>query len=219
VGISRIKNEVARYAAGAVAVGRDFEPLITIIVGLFASVLGFLGIQLGSANLELSQEALRQSRLQSLIERAPSLGTVINAKDKTISVKNNGLGPAQLYQSDLLMGGKVFTIRTGQSLEDQERIMIEAVRKNLSSVHPGLEATRFEYQVPNVIVQKDEEIILIKFIDDAFTSEEFTAFKNTFTYRFCYQDLLGQFRATASSLPPEVVLAQCPRQAPHLAIN
>ena len=200
---------------GAQWAGKHWQPL-TAILALFVSAwTGYAtqqSIELASAGVALAKEALSEQNRSNKYDRYPSIS--FGFSDGSISLKNDGLGPAYVYQISIESGGQVWTIDRRHSDVDKYRLVAGAIKNSIDLF--GIVPLRgsqipFHYSNPLRVIAPNEEVVFAELKNANFIQEPIRYFESI-RIRICYTNLLGEFELQSVSSRKRIPwLSRCPK--------
>lgn len=174
--------------------GRNWEP-ITAILALTMSALStwmaFTGINLANAGISLTEQAQKEERQFQLLSRIPVLQFTVDYPTSTISITNNGLGPAFVYAYAISYQGKTEVFRYDDDGVSNERLA--------SSIEAAFKSYRVKATLPLGVMRLDNNMSLISLDRDASLDNTLSDAFSKIGIAACFMDVTGEFKAVASS--------------------
>ncbi len=185
---------------------KNWEPITSVsalIVSAWSSVMAYQGIGLANRGVELAQESQNENYRAAVLARTPVFDVTVGPK--SISVKNLGLGPGNIYQINISSGHE-FTSKIENS--DPKRASEELttfIKTWLASLKDAPPEFRSKLTFSNVLglYNVGQENALIRMGDGSDFPEQFFRQAKDLVLNVCFSDLAADTSGSSVTGEPE----------------
>ncbi len=180
---------------------KNWEPVTSVsalVISAWSSVLAYQGIVLANRGVEIAQQAQRETNRAAVLARTPLFN--IYKDPKSISVKNLGLGPGNIYQINASAGALQTIIDNPQPRQAAKELetFLRTWIAGIKDLPPDFKS---QIAVANImgLYNVGQENVLIKMKDGSDLPDQFYNEAKELVLTVCFSDLAADSGGSSTS--------------------